>query len=122
MELDVDNFQSTYNIEEMKKMNREYKRKNRKKDPSFTGELKRTLKAAHACIDRFSRLQKKLKDIRELIQHLECGCMNCHRRDPQGEDSDAAPYRLTFRRHAQNLLIKRVWFKFFQWMMHQRKW
>ena len=70
------------------------------------------LKVAHACCIRFVRLNKNLKDLSDDLKNLECGCMNCHRRDPQGEYSCATPYPLNFRRHPRHLLIKRRGFRF----------
>ena len=108
MERKVEEFNSNYDMEVLMEKNKEYRRRSRNKnDPSSTPEVMKTLKAVHACCVRFGRLKKKLKDLREDIKNLECGCMNFHRRDPQGEDSCATPYPLTFRRHPRNLLIKR---------------
>ena len=41
-----------------------------------------------------------------------CGCQNCKRKDPIGEDSEMAPYHLEFKIHPCNELIHRRTFRF----------
>ena len=100
MERKLEVFHSTYDMEVMVERKREYRRirYRRKNAPSSTPELMIILKEAHSCCCRFDRLQKKLNDIMKDVRIIENGCMNCHRRDPQGENSCAAPYSLSFRK------------------------
>ena len=116
MERKVEDFKSSYDLDELKKKRNEYdkRRRNKSKDRSSTPHLMMILKDAQSKCDRFRRLQKKLDDLREDIRILENGCMNFHRRDPQGDNVSATPYPLIFRRHAENLLIKRRLFRFVQ--------
>ena len=115
MENKIEAFQSKYDIEELLVKKREYdQRKRGKSNHSSTQELMKTLKKANSCICRFQRLEKKLKDLQEDIQDLQCGCTNCHRRDPQGDNSCSAPYPLSFRKLPKNSIIKRRFFRFVQ--------
>lgn len=74
------------------------------------------LKEYNEIYNRYSKNKKVLSDLRndleDLIQEQNSTCENCNRKNPTGENSDMAPYKLVFRSHQENLLIKRKRFRF----------
>ena len=116
LELEIEEFKSQHDMDEMRKKRNEYNKVRRSKQDNISVSEMTILNKDNSVCDCYNKRKKNLRDLQhflnDIIQQQSQGCQNCKRNTPTGEDSGMVPYELQFKLHPQNSLIKRQSFRF----------
>ena len=90
LELDIEEFTSQYDMDEMKKMRRLYYKARKNNMANLSDNEMSNLRRANTLCDIYNRKKNKLREIQkfqnEIIQQMRQGCQNCKRKVPIDAD------------------------------------